>query len=75
MLPLFLFQLVNVVGVAITQVQDLTFGFVDPHEVLLGPLLEPVWIPLNGISSFRSIHYTIQLGVLCKLAEGASKSC
>ena len=32
-------QLVLVVGVAMTQLQDLALGFVEPHEVLLGPLL------------------------------------
>ena len=33
---------VLVMGVASTQVQDLEFGFILPHGVLLGPLLKPV---------------------------------
>jgi len=33
-------QLVLIVGVASTQVQDLALGYVEPHEVLLGPLLQ-----------------------------------
>lgn len=35
-------QHVLIVGIATTQVQDLTLGFVEPREVHLGPLLEPV---------------------------------
>ena len=31
----------TVVDVASTQVQDLELGFVEPHEVHLGPLLKP----------------------------------
>ena len=39
----FIPQLVLVVDVVTsTKVQDLTFGFVEPREVLLGPLLKPV---------------------------------
>ena len=33
-------QIVLIVGVASTQVQDLALGYVEPHEVLLGPLLQ-----------------------------------
>jgi len=32
----------TVVEVATTHVKDLAFGFVELHEVLLDPLLEPV---------------------------------
>ena len=50
------------------QVQDLVLGYVEPHEVLLGPLLKPVqvsgWHPVPGCTD-----YTTQLGVICKLAE------
>ena len=35
-------QFVLIVGVAMTQVQNLELGFIEPHEVLLGPLPEPV---------------------------------
>ena len=41
-LNLFIHQLLLIVVIAMTQVQDLAFGFVEPHEVFLGPLLEPV---------------------------------
>ena len=36
---------------ASTQEQDLTLGFVESHEVHLGPLLKTVWVPLDGIQS------------------------
>jgi len=42
MLNPFIPQFVLVVRVASTQVQDLAFGFVEPHEVHLGPLLKAV---------------------------------
>ena len=37
----------------------------------MGPLLQPVQIPLDGFPSFQCIDCTAQLGVVCKLAEGA----
>ena len=41
-------------------VQYLAFGFVEPHEVHLGPLF----------NLFGSL-WTTQLGVICRLVEGA----
>jgi len=35
-------QLVLVMGIATTKVLDLAVDFVQPHELLLGPLLRPV---------------------------------
>ena len=35
-------HLVQTVGAAMTQAQDLAVGLVELHEVLLGPLLKPV---------------------------------
>ena len=67
----FIPQLALVMEVALTQVQDLAFGFVEPHEIHLGPLLKPVQVPLDGIPSFSFAGYTPQLGVLSKLTEGA----
>ncbi|KAK4815356.1 hypothetical protein QYF61_001344 [Mycteria americana] len=58
-------------GVALTQVKDLALGLVEPHEVHMDPLLELVQVPLNGILSLRRVNRTTQLGVICKLAEGA----
>ncbi|KAK4821878.1 hypothetical protein QYF61_004394 [Mycteria americana] len=54
-----------------TQVQDSAFGLVEPHEVHTGPLLQLVQVPLDDIPSLRRVSRTTQLGVICKLAEGA----
>ena len=37
----------------------------------MGPLLKLVQVHLDGILSFRCVNCTTQLGVICKLAEGA----
>ena len=37
----------------------------------MGPLLELIQVPLDGILSLGQADYTTQLGVICKLAEGA----
>ncbi|KAK4822863.1 hypothetical protein QYF61_020714 [Mycteria americana] len=58
-------------GVAPTQVQDPALGLVEPHEVHTGPLLELVQVPLDGIPSLRCVNCATELGVICKLAEGA----
>ncbi|KAK4807078.1 hypothetical protein QYF61_018419 [Mycteria americana] len=58
-------------GIALTQVQDLALGLVEPHESHMGPLLEIVQVPLDDIPSLSQISCTTQLGVICKLAEGA----
>jgi len=47
----FIAQLVLIAGVALTQVQDLALGLVEPHEVHTGPLLKLVQVPLDGIPS------------------------
>ncbi|KAK4818032.1 hypothetical protein QYF61_004156 [Mycteria americana] len=60
----FIPQPILIPGVALTQVQN-------PHEVHRGPLLELVQVPLDGILSLRRVNRTTQLGVVCKLAEGA----
>ncbi|KAK4823973.1 hypothetical protein QYF61_008592 [Mycteria americana] len=57
--------------VALTQVQDLALGLIEPHEVHKSPLLQLVHVPLDGILSLRRVNRTTQLGVICKLAEGA----
>ncbi|KAK4811312.1 LOW QUALITY PROTEIN: hypothetical protein QYF61_024448 [Mycteria americana] len=62
-------QPVLIPGVAPTQ--DPALGLVEPHEVHMGPLLQLVQAPLDGILSLRRVNYTTQLGVICKLPEGA----
>ncbi|KAK4815509.1 LOW QUALITY PROTEIN: hypothetical protein QYF61_003067, partial [Mycteria americana] len=51
--------------------QDPALGLVEPHEVHTGPLLQLVQVPLDDLLSFRRVNCTTQLGVICKLAEGA----
>ena len=58
-------------GVIVTQVQDLAFGLVEPHTVDLSPLIKPVQIPLQTLPTFKPINAPTQLGVICKLTEGA----
>ncbi|KAK4806791.1 hypothetical protein QYF61_005587 [Mycteria americana] len=57
--------------IAPTQVQDPALGLVEPHEVHTGPLLQLVQVPLDDIPSFWHVNCTTQLGVICRLAEGA----
>ena len=59
-----------VLGIAPTQVQDLALGLVEPPEVHMGPLLQLIQVPLDGIPSW-CVSCTTQLGVICNLAEGA----
>ena len=67
----FILQPVLIPGVASTHVQDLALGLVEPHEVHMDPLLELGQVPLHGIPPLRHVDRTAQLGVICKLAEGA----
>ncbi|KAK4816042.1 hypothetical protein QYF61_011050 [Mycteria americana] len=67
----FIPQPVLIPGVTLNQVQDLALGLVEPHKVHMGPLLELVQVPLDGNPSLRHVNCTTQLGVICKLAEGA----
>jgi len=62
---------VLIAGIAPTHVQDLALGFVESHDVQTGPPLQIVQVPLEGILSFWHVSCTTQLGVICKLAEGA----
>jgi len=67
----FIPQPVLIPGVALTQVKDLALGLVEPHEVQMGPFLKLVQVPLDDIPSFLCVSHTMQLGVICKLTEGA----
>ncbi|KAF4801111.1 hypothetical protein TURU_037521 [Turdus rufiventris] len=48
---------VLVLGIALTQLQDLALGFVELQEVHMGSALEPV--PLNDLPHIRNISQTI----------------
>ncbi|KAK4806245.1 hypothetical protein QYF61_013389 [Mycteria americana] len=58
-------------GVAVTQVQDLALGLVEPHTIDLGPSIQPVQVPLQSLPTLKQINTPTQLGVICKLAESA----
>ncbi|KAK4817635.1 hypothetical protein QYF61_021781 [Mycteria americana] len=58
-------------GVVVTQVQDLALGFVEPHTIDLSPLIQPVQVPLQSLPTPKQINTPTQLGVICKLTEGA----
>jgi len=59
------------VGFSLTQMQDLALVLIEPHELHTGPFLKLVQVPLDGIPSFWCVNRTTQLGVICKLADGA----
>ncbi|KAK4805320.1 hypothetical protein QYF61_018183 [Mycteria americana] len=67
----FIPQPVLILVIALTRVQDLAHGLVELQEIHMGLLLKPVKVPLDGIPSLKHINCTTQLGVFCKLAEGA----
>ncbi|KAK4817221.1 hypothetical protein QYF61_003745 [Mycteria americana] len=58
-------------GVIVTQVQDLALGLVEPHTVGLGPSIQPVQVPLQSLPTLKQINTPAQLGIICKLTEGA----
>ncbi|KAK4828848.1 LOW QUALITY PROTEIN: hypothetical protein QYF61_000905 [Mycteria americana] len=60
-----------VLKVRIALTQEPALGLVEPHEVHRDPLLQLVQVPLDDIPSFWRVNCTTQLGVICKLAEGA----
>ncbi|KAK4822041.1 hypothetical protein QYF61_006954 [Mycteria americana] len=58
-------------GLIVAQVQDLALGLVEPHTIDLSPSIQPVQIPLQSLPPFKQINTPAQLGVICKLTEGA----
>jgi len=62
-------QPVSVLGIAPTHVKGLALGLVEFHEVLTGPPLTPVNVPLDGIPSLQHVNHTTDFGVFGKFAE------
>ncbi|KAK4824165.1 hypothetical protein QYF61_011292, partial [Mycteria americana] len=58
-------------GVVVTQVQDQALSLVERHTIGLGALIQPVQIPLQSLPTPKQINTPTQLGVICKLSEGA----
>lgn len=58
-LPEFFFQSVPTSGIALTQMQHL--ALVEPRGVLMGPLLQFLQVPLDGIPSLSCVNCTTQI--------------
>ncbi|KAK4810518.1 hypothetical protein QYF61_004481 [Mycteria americana] len=58
-------------GVAVAQVRDPALSLVEPHTIGLGPSIQPVQVPLQSLPTLQQINTPTQLGVICKLTEGA----
>ncbi|KAK4829635.1 hypothetical protein QYF61_005846 [Mycteria americana] len=54
-------------GVVVAQVQDLALSFVEPHTTGPSPSIQPV----QSLPTLKQINTPAQLGVICKLTEGA----
>lgn len=60
--------------ISLNNVQDLALGLDKLHEVHMVSLVEPVKVPLDGISSLLYVSHTIQLGVMDKCAKKCTES-
>jgi len=49
----------------------MALGLVEPHITGLGPSIHSVEIPLQSLPTLKQINTPAQLGVICKLTEGA----
>ncbi|KAK4818760.1 hypothetical protein QYF61_018932 [Mycteria americana] len=58
-------------GVAVAQVQDPALGLVEPHTTGPSPSIQPVQVHLQSLPTLKQINTPAQLGVVCKLTEGA----
>jgi len=58
-------------GIVVTEVQDASLSLVESHTVDLSPSIRPVQIPLQSLTTLKEIDTPTQLGVICKLTEGA----
>lgn len=61
-------------GAAATKTQDSALGIAELHPIGLSLAVQPVQIPLQCIPTPRQIDTSCQLGVICKLNEGALNS-
>ncbi|KAK4826411.1 hypothetical protein QYF61_008944 [Mycteria americana] len=58
-------------GVVVTQVQDPALGLVESHTIGLSTSIQPVQILPQSLPTLKQINTPAQLGVICKLTEGA----
>ncbi|KAJ7413562.1 hypothetical protein BTVI_42994 [Pitangus sulphuratus] len=57
--------------VVVTQVQDPVLDLTEPHPIGLSPSIQPSQAPLQSLPTLQQINTPAQLGVVCKLMEGA----
>ncbi|KAK4809818.1 hypothetical protein QYF61_014286 [Mycteria americana] len=58
-------------GVAVAQVQELALSLVEPHTIGPSPSIQPAQVPLQSLPALQQINPPTQLGVTCRLTEGA----
>ncbi|KAK4809855.1 LOW QUALITY PROTEIN: hypothetical protein QYF61_021315 [Mycteria americana] len=58
-------------GVAVAQVQELALSLVEPHTIGPSPSIQPAQVPLQSLPALQQINPPTQLGVICRLTEGA----
>ncbi|KAK4826403.1 hypothetical protein QYF61_008690 [Mycteria americana] len=54
-----------------TVFEDPALGLVEPHTIGPSPSIQPVQVPLWSLPTLKQINAPAQLGVVCKLTEGA----
>ncbi|KAJ7410925.1 integral membrane protein dgcr2 idd [Pitangus sulphuratus] len=64
-------NLVTLHGIFVTRGQDLSLCLIEPHPSGLYPWIQPVQIPLQSLPALQQINSPIQLGIICKMTEGA----
>ncbi|KAK4810174.1 hypothetical protein QYF61_010486 [Mycteria americana] len=57
--------------VVVAQVQDPALSLVEPHTIGPSPSIQPVQVLLQSLPTLKQINTPTQLGVICKLTEGA----
>lgn len=68
-------QFVLTSGVTLAHGQHLLLGLVEIHDVLVDTVLKLVQVTLDRIPFFSCVSDTIQLCIICKLAEGTFDLC
>ena len=58
-------------GFFVTEMWDSALVLVKAHTIGLSLAMQPIQVPLKGLSTPRQIDTFSQLGVICKLIEGA----
>ncbi|KAJ7415705.1 integral membrane protein dgcr2 idd [Willisornis vidua] len=57
-------------GLAVIQMQDSALCLIEPHAVVLSPLIKAVQVSLQSLPTLEQINIPIQFTVICKYIEG-----